>query len=225
VVVWRNTVPSRDTLYEAKRAALLREAAAAFNRQGFHATSLDEIAQNLGVTKAALYYYFPNKQTLLMACFDAAMDAAFASLDAACRDGRTGREKLRLTLSNYLRHMLDELSACVVLLEENALRPPDHARLVQSRDRFERALRDLVREGMADGSIVHCDPKLAAFVMLGAMNWVPKWFRHGGAWSGPALTDAMTEMLDRMLSSAPAEALAAAVAPPAEPGPAAPPDG
>lgn len=224
-MVWRNTVPSRDAIYEAKRGALLREAAAAFNRKGFHATSLDEIAQNLGVTKAALYYYFPNKQKLLMACFDKAMEVAFASLDAARSRGGNGREKLRLALARYLEQMLDELNACVVLLEENALRPPDHARLVQSRDRFERALRDLVREGMADGSIVHCDPKLAAFVMLGAMNWVPKWFRHGGAWSGPALTDAMTEMLDRMLSSAPAEALAAAVAPPAEPGPAAPPDG
>lgn len=195
-------------MYEAKRGMLLREAAAAFNRNGFHATSLDEIAQNLGVTKAALYYYFPNKQTLLMACFDKAMEVAFASLAQACQEGRSGREKLRLTLAHYLEHMFAELSACVVLLEENALRPDDHARLVRARDRFERALRDLVRDGMADGSIVPCDPKLAVFVVLGAMNWVPKWFRHGGDWTSLQLTAAMTEMFDRMLSTAPAAVLA-----------------
>lgn len=209
MAVWRNTVPSRDAIYEAKRAALVREAAAAFSRRGFHATSLEQIAQNLGVTKAALYYYFPNKQTLLAACFDAAMDAAFASLEAASQEGRTGREKLRLTVSHYLEHMLDELSACVVLMEENALQPDDHARLVQARDRFERALRAVVREGIEDGTIVPCDPKLAVFVVLGAMNWVPKWFRHGGAWSAPDLSAAMTDMFDRMLSTEPAERLAA----------------
>ena len=213
-MVWRNTVPSRDAIYEAKRGALLREAAAAFNRKGFHATSLDEIAQNLGVTKAALYYYFPNKQKLLMACFDKAMEVAFASLDAARSRGGNGREKLRLALARYLEQMLDELNACVVLLEENALQPPDHALLVESRDRFERALRDLVREGIADGSIVPCDPKLAVFVVLGAMNWVPKWFRHGGDWSAPQLSGAMTAMFDRMLSTAPSGALAASVASP-----------
>ena len=213
-MVWRDTVPSRDAIYEAKREALLREAAAAFNRKGFHATSLDEIAQKLGVTKAALYYYFPNKQTLLMACFDKAMDVAFASLDAAKVRGRDGRERLALTLSRYLSHMLDELNACVVLMEENALAPRDRARLVASRDRFERALRDLVREGIADGSIVPCDPKLAVFVVLGAMNWVPKWFRHDGDWSAPQLTGAMTAMFERMLSTAPSAALAASVAAP-----------
>src|SRR5437763_12062615 len=99
MATWKNTVPSRDALYEAKREALLREAASAFNRQGFHATSLDDIARNLGVTKAALYHYFPNKHALLRACFGKAMAVAFQSLERAQREGRTGREKLRLTLS------------------------------------------------------------------------------------------------------------------------------
>lgn len=210
-VAWQNTVPSRDELHGAKRDALLRAAAAAFSRKGFHATSLDEIAQTLGVTKAALYYYFPNKQTLLMACFEKAMDVAFASYAAAEREGRNGREKLRLSLAYYLERMLDQLNACVVLLEENALQPADHARMVASRDRFERALRDLVREGIADGSIVPCDPKLAVFVVLGAMNWVSKWFRADGAWSARQLTRAMTDMFDRMLDTAPAASLTADV--------------
>jgi TetR/AcrR family transcriptional regulator len=212
MVTWKNTALSRDALHEAKREALLREAAAAFNRQGFHATSLDDIARNLGVTKAALYHYFPNKNALLQACFDKAMDVAFSSLDRAQRDGASGREKLRLTLSGYLEQMIDELNCCVVLMEENALAPKERARLVQDRDRFEHALRDLVREGIADGSIVPCDPKLAIFAILGALNWVPKWFRETGPWSALQLTEAFTELFDRALSSAPRQALTADVA-------------
>lgn len=199
-------------MFEAKREVLLREAAAAFNKHGFHATSLDDIAQNLGVTKAALYYYFPNKQTLLLACFTRAMEVAFASRDRAVAEGGNGRDKLRQTLSYYLAQMIDELSCCVVLLEENALRPAEHALLVSQRDTFEQALRDFVREGIADGSIVVCDPKLVVFAMLGAMNWVPKWFRHSGEWSAAQLTAALMELFDRMLSKTPAAALSATVA-------------
>jgi TetR/AcrR family transcriptional regulator len=207
MMTWKNTELSRDALHEAKREALLREAAAAFNRQGIHATSLDDIARNLGLTKAALYHYFPNKNALLQACFDKAMAVAFDSLENARRVGTTGRDKLRLTLSGYLEQLIDELNCCVVLLEENALAPKERARLVQDRDRFEHALRDLVREGIGDGSIVPCDPKLAIFAILGALNWVPKWFREGGPWSARQLTEAFTELFDRALSSAPTQAL------------------
>lgn len=219
MTAWNNTVPSRDALYEAKREALLREAARAFNRLGFHATSLDDIARNLGVTKAALYHYIPNKHALLRDCFGKAMAVAFASLERAQRDGRTGREKLSLTLSGYLEQMIDELNCCVVLLEENSLLPADHAQVVQERDRFEHALRDLVREGIADGSIVPCDPKLAVFAILGALNWVPKWFRPDGEWSAKELTAALADLFDRALSTRPSPRLAAPGASGAKPVP------
>jgi len=207
VTTWKNTAFSRDAVHEAKREALLREAAAAFNRQGYHATSLDDIARNLGVTKAALYHYFPNKTALLQAGFDKAMAVAFDSLENARRVGATGREKLRLTLSGYLEQLIGDLNCCVVLIEENALLPRERARLVHDRDRFEHALRDLVREGIADGSVVPCDPKLAIFAILGALNWVPKWFRETGPWSARQLTAALTGLFDRALGSDPARAL------------------
>jgi TetR/AcrR family transcriptional regulator len=207
MTTWRNSVPSRDELHKAKREAMLREAASAFNRRGFHATSLDDIARSLGVTKAALYHYFPNKDALLRACFAKAMEIGFASLERAKRDGRTGQEKLRLTLSGYLEQMIDELNCCVVLLEDTSLTPEGREEVVRERDRFERALRALVREGIADGSIVPCDPKLVVFAILGAFSWVPKWFRPTGPWSAGDTAAALTELFDRALSSKPAKML------------------
>jgi TetR/AcrR family transcriptional regulator len=91
------------------------------------------------------------------------------------------------------------------------LSPADHATQLIERDKFERALRDLVREGIVDGSIVTCDPKLVVFAMLGAINWIPKWFRQRGEWSPGQLTGALVELFDRMLSRSPSASLTANV--------------
>ena len=180
--------PTKAEVHGIKRREVLREAAASFNFKGYHATSLTEIATSLGVTKAALYHYFPNKNSLLAACFEHAMEVAFASLERGRKQGRNGRDRLVLTISGYVSQLIDELNCCVVLMEEQALEPGDRAKLVRQRDKFERALRALVREGIDDGSVVPCDPKLAIFVILGAMNWVPKWFKPSGAWKPEQLT-------------------------------------
>jgi TetR/AcrR family transcriptional regulator len=204
---WKDSVPSEGAIRDAKRQALLREAARAFNRQGFHATSLHDLARKLGVTKAALYHYFPSKKALLKACFDEVMAAAVANLKHAIRNGRTGREKLRMVFAGYLKDIINELSVAVVTVEDNTLSAEDRAAVVKERDRFENELRNLVREGIKDGSIVPCDPKLVTLTMLGALNWVPRWFRHGRGWSEEQLADAMTEILERAVSAQPVRAL------------------
>ena len=209
--MWHDVLPSRSEQREMKREALLRAAVSAFNRRGFSQTSLDEIAQNLGVTKAALYYYFPTKSALVAACFDRAMKVANESLAIAKRDGRDGREKLILMLRRYLRTMIGELNESLLLTEEHALTASDRAKLIEQRDTFERELRALVKEGIGDGSIVSCDPKLAVFVVLGAIHWVPKWFSLKGPWSDAQVSIAISQMLDRMLSTIPAKRLADSV--------------
>jgi TetR/AcrR family transcriptional regulator len=200
--------PTKEEVHGIKRRAVLQEAAASFNSKGYHGTSMNEIAASLGVTKAALYHYFPNKNALLVGCFDYAMEAAFASLDRGRKQGRNGRERLILTIAGYVTELLDELNCCVVLMEEHALEPDDKAKLVQQRDKFERGLRALVREGIADGSVTPCDPKLAIFVILGAMNWVPKWFKPSGAWKPEQLTQALSDIFDRAISSTPSASMA-----------------
>jgi TetR/AcrR family transcriptional regulator len=199
--------PTKENLHGIKRLAVLREAAASFNLKGYHATSLTEIATSLGVTKAALYHYFPNKNNLLLACFERAMEVAFESLERGRKEGRNGRERLVLTLAGYVCQLIDELNCCVVLMEEHALEPAGRAKIVRQRDRFERALRSLVKEGIQDGSVAPCDPKLAIFVILGALNWVPKWFKPSGAWTAEQLTQALSQIFERIVSSAPPTAL------------------
>lgn len=204
---WKNAVPGANEQFDRKRDVLLREAAASFNRRGYHGTSLAEIAKKLGVTKAALYTYVPSKEELLYFCHDSAMDSAVEILAQARAGSGDGLQKLAITLRRYLELMLGEDGCYVVLLEENAMKPAHMRAIIKRRDKFEQGLRELVSEGIADGSIVPCNPKLAIFMIMGAMNWSRKWYQPDGVWTGAQIAVALTEILERSLAGTPMKAL------------------
>lgn len=193
---------SKPSLRRAlKREVLLKAAVAAFNRQGYHQTSLEEIGEQLGITKAALYYYFPSKAALLATCFDQAMDVSRRSLAQSRLVGSNGREHIIGFFRFYLENMAAQHEGFFLLTEDHALDAAQRARLIKQRDAIERQLRKFVTDGIKDGSIVRCDRKLAVFLLLGAVNWVPKWYSPKGRWTSGQLAYAVTEMLDRMLST------------------------
>ncbi|WP_233838735.1 TetR/AcrR family transcriptional regulator [Paraburkholderia sp. ZP32-5] len=204
---WKNAVLGASEQFDRKRDVLLREAAASFNRRGYHGTSLAEIAKKLGVTKAALYTYVPSKEELLYFCHDSAMNSAVEILTQARASNGNGLQKLVMTLRRYVDLMLGEDGSYVVLLEENAMKPTHMRAIVKRRDKFEHGLRELVSEGIADGSIVPCNPKLAIFMIMGAMNWSRKWYQPDGQWSGPQIAVSLVEILERSLAGTPVKAL------------------
>ncbi len=204
---WMGAVPGAKAQFMVKRLTLLREAAASFNRKGYHGTSLTDIAQTLGVSKAALYTYVKGKDELLYFCHDAAMDAALGSVRLAREAGGNALDQFCGTLRNYLRMLLSSEACYVVLLEEQALQPDKAAQIIQRRDRFETELRGLVAAGIVDGSVAPCNPKLAVFAALGALNWVQKWYVTGGTWTGDQVAAALVQLIERMLSARPAVAL------------------
>lgn len=219
---WKGAVPGADAQFLAKRQMILREAALSFNRRGYHGTSLADIAHTLGVSKAALYTYVKSKDELLFHCHEVAMDAAIESLRLAREAGGDALVQFCSTLRNYLRMIMSNEACYVVLTEEQALEPEKAAQIVRRRDGFEAELRGLVAAGILDGSVSPCNPKLAVFAALGAMNWVQKWYVAGGAWSGEQVAVALVQMIERMLSAHPVAALNVdpALLPAALPGPA-----
>ncbi len=200
---WTRLVPSASELRDRKTEALFREAAISFHRNGYAGTSLADIAERLGVSKAALYHYIGNKQELLLDCHLAASDAADRAIEQVPRTGLSGLEKVRLAMRFYLESILAEDSASVVVLEESALTPENFKVVVARRDAFQSAFTRFIRQGIRDGSIVRCDPRLATFAVLGGVNWVEKWYRPGGAWSRLQIAQAMADMMVRAISSEP----------------------
>ncbi|MDX5360923.1 MAG: TetR/AcrR family transcriptional regulator [Alphaproteobacteria bacterium] len=208
---WANAVPDRETQLENKRKAIIREAAKVFNRRGSHGTTLDDVAERLGVTKAALYRYVRNKNDLLYACHEEAMEIARECMDRGEAEGRTGREKIEIGMKGYLREMIGAMGVPVLILEENTLTGERARRIIGLRDAFEARMRRLVEEGIADGSIAQVNPKLAIFMLLGAVHWVTKWYSPKGVWTADDVSDALIEMVMRGLSAEPSPELTARI--------------
>lgn len=188
-------VASQDEQFRLKRTALLREAARAFNARGFHNTSLDDVAAVLGVTKAALYYYVRSKQEILFECHMMAYDLGDEALAYARTHGRDGLERAGLVARRFIELYTGEMGRFAVLSEHEALDETQRAAVLERRDAFDRALRGLVEEGIADGSIRAVDAKLAVLFLMGAVNWMAtRWFRPDGPLSATEIAAGFEDM-------------------------------
>ena len=168
-----------------RRIEILKSAAAAFRRRGYHGASMGEIAQALHMTKGSLYYYFKNKEEILFFCHDYSLDILLGMLERVEATGGSPPQKLRGLVEAFVHHILDDLRGTAMTLDFQALSAPLLRRVIAKRDRFDRGIRRLLQEGMDAGAIAPGDPKLLTFAILGAVNWIPRWFDP----SGPATSE------------------------------------
>ncbi len=173
---WRD-VAARDAERERKRAALIRAAAQAFRANGFHNTSLDDVAAAVGVTKPLVYHYVGNKQQLLFECFCTGVEQIRAAFKTAEHSGTTARARLLRVLAGYAEAITGDFGWCMVRAEDLDLDAALSARVKQLKSEIDQGLRRLLRAGIEDGSIRSCDPKMTAFALAGALNWIAHWHR------------------------------------------------
>jgi AcrR family transcriptional regulator len=181
----RSRAPARRSAHvrakrQRRRTEILHAALRAFRSAGYHGTTLDDIAQQLGVRKTALYYYFPDKEAILHACHREGLEEV-ADIMAAARRRPTCTEQLTHAIREHVRVMTDTLEGSSLAFEVSALSPRHQTEVIAARDHYEQALRDIVRRGVAAGEFRAVDPKLAVFAILGAINWVARWYSPDGS--------------------------------------------
>lgn len=172
-----------------------------FNRRGYHGTTLDDVARALGVTKAALYYHVTSKEELLFQCYKVPIGIGLEGVRLALSRTAAPDEQLRLALAYYIEGITDHLRGSVVLMEEGALSPRHQRQVIEWRDDYERQLRKIIARGIAEGVFAPCEPKLVGFAILGAANWIPKWYDPAGSRSGKEIAEAFSSYLVRGLRS------------------------
>lgn len=178
-----------------RRVEILKSAAAAFRRRGYHGASVDEIASALEMTKGNLYYYFRNKEEILFACHDYSLDTLLALLADVQASGAPPDEKLRRLILAFIHIILDELRGTALTLDLQALSPAPLKRVIAKRDRFDRGMREIIQEGIDTGLFTPGDPKMIAFAMMGAVNWISKWFDPAGPMTSEAIGTAFADYL------------------------------
>jgi AcrR family transcriptional regulator len=165
---------------ETKREAVLRTAAQLFLEKSYTRTSMNDVAERLHITKPALYHYFQNKEEILLECYrlgSALIEGTLNDIAAHCG---TGLEKVEAFIKAYANVMTVNFGRCVMRLDEGDLSSAAFAEVRGYKRKIDRRLRAFIQEGIADGSITPCDPKIAAFSIAGALNWICIWYEPEG---------------------------------------------
>jgi AcrR family transcriptional regulator len=181
---------------EVKRDAVIRAAAREFNRKGYHNTSLDDIAARLEVTKPTVYYYVTSKEQLLFQCFVAGVERIRAAFRDVRRLELPARERLNAVLRRYGEAVASEFGWCMVRAEEQDLSPAMSRHIKALKSEIDHGIRRLIREGIQDGSIQPCDPKMTAFALAGALNWIAHWYRENQSLTGGQIADAFVAIFE-----------------------------
>ena len=139
--------------------------------------------------KGNLYYYFRSKEAILFACHEYSLDRLLEILEDVERSELSPADKLRELIVRCVHLILDELHGTALFLDLEALSPAHLKAVVARRDQFDQGVRRVLREGIDGGAFACADAKLLSFAMLGAVNWIPRWYSP----AGPATSDEIAE--------------------------------
>lgn len=190
--------PARDRARQRarKRDAVILAAAHAFRERGYHNTSLDDIAARLNVTKPTIYHYVTNKEQILFECFRTGLDQIRAVFDDLRDSDAPARERLLAVVRRYAEAVTSDFGWCMVRAEDQDLTPVMSQRIKALKAEIDQGIRRLIREGIADGSIRECDPKMAAFALAGALNWMAHWYRNDASLSAAQIAERFMDVFD-----------------------------
>ena len=177
------------------RVEILKSAAVAFRRLGYHGATVEKIAAVLHMKKGNLYYYFRNKEEILFACHQYSLDRLLAQLHEVEQSGIAPDEKLRQLIVFFARTILDELHGGALFLELEALSPTHLKTVIARRDRFDHGIRHILEEGIRIGLFGPADAKLLSFAILGAVNWIPRWYNPDGPATSQEIADRFADYL------------------------------
>jgi AcrR family transcriptional regulator len=182
-----------------KREAVLETAAQLFLEKSYGRTSLNDVAERLNITKPALYHYFRNKEDILLECYRLGTGLIEEILNEIADHCGTGLEKVEAFIYSYANVMTVNFGRCVMRLDQGDLSSEALGEVRTYKRKIDRRLRSFIQEGIGDGSITRCDPKIAAFSIAGAVNWICMWYEPDGALSAEEIASQFARTLTQGL--------------------------
>lgn len=179
-----------------RQSQIFETAARIFCEKGFDKASMGDISSAMGLTKAGIYHHIRSKEELLYEIMSYGMDLFEQKVFNRVTAIADPLERLRATLRGHVllvtRDRPKEIT--VILHESNALKGRYRDRINARKKRYVKFLEKTIRELVKTGKARRVDPSLAAFAMLGMINWIYQWYRPGGRIDEHALADALADM-------------------------------
>lgn len=167
-----------------KRRRIIEEASHLFFIQGYEATTLDAVAEQLNVTKPFIYSYYRNKSELLSEICQTGIQLSLAALDEALAVEGSASEQLKMVVERVARIIIEnQRYISVYISEEKSLDPEDARRIRALRHQFDTRLSALLAMGKASGEFAFEDASRTAIWIGGLLSWIANWYHDGGKWS------------------------------------------
>lgn len=178
-----------------RREDILLAAAQIISQKGFHAASMQDIADAVCLQKASLYHHVSSKQEILLALLDQALDLLIEQMQEVLDRPVQADEKLHAAMQTYLLTLLEHRDlAVVLLLEHRSLEPEYRSRHIPRRDRLESMWRQVIQEGLDSQAFNYQDPAFTARSVLGALNWTITWYRPDGSLTPQEISDRLVNL-------------------------------
>jgi len=189
----------REEILAYKRERILEEAVKLFYARGFNATTLDDIAAELGVTKPFIYTHFRSKVDLLAALCKPTIELSMAAVENAAAGPGTPTERLFRAMVDFTKVVLQrQANIAIFFREEKHLAAAALAEITALRKRFDRTLSKLLTEGVVAGEFEVADVNVAALAIGGMISWAYTWHRPNGRLPLDELCARMAELALQM---------------------------
>ena len=186
------------------RQKIVEVARRLFREEGYRGTTLDSVAAELGVTRAAIYHWVPSKETLLCEIHEEALELLFLGFEDVERRELPPVEKLQAALRNHVLIVADNLDTIAVFFQDEASLPAGPARRIADRKReYDHRLLALLRAAQEDGSVrTDLDGRVVVESLLGMCNWLYHWYQPSGRIGPEQLADQVADLALRGLRNA-----------------------
>lgn len=164
-----------------KDEKIFAEAVRIFREKGFHATSVQDIADAVGLQKGSLYHYISSKDELLFKIFQRSTGALTRQLESIAASDHSPTDKICLAIEAHLTALCEQLDIYTVYLSERrALSARNYSKVRAEAARHARILEQIIQEGLATRDFRPLDSKMAAHAILGMCNWLYQWYSPEG---------------------------------------------
>jgi AcrR family transcriptional regulator len=178
-------------------AEILRAAETIFSERGYQATTLDDLAVAAKISRATFYSYFPSKDELLRRMYRQVISTTQASIERIAREDLPAPEKLRRIVRFLVSYLATHKPLMQVFFSELLSLPSAMSRSVTQANRaFCAVIEQVVEEGVRTGVFIPLHPKRFTYMLLGACNWMHRWYRPGGAWTPDMIADEIIRIVE-----------------------------
>ncbi|MFZ4827612.1 MAG: TetR/AcrR family transcriptional regulator [Phototrophicaceae bacterium] len=196
------------------REEILKAAADVLSQKGYEAATMKDIASEVDLTAASLYYHFRNKEELVLAVLETGVHYAVSRVSPIAQSALPAKDKLRAMVVVHVVSLTEQMAVAAALVyemgpllgirkqaqkERSAVMQERLETLIQSRDQFEQLFREVIVQGIQEGAFRPVDVPIFVKTMMGAHNWVGVWYRAGGRLDGHAIAEQMSDTFLRAL--------------------------